>query len=75
MRHALAQVPTVIEVLPSDANFLLFRTDDPQRLCAALAAQGIRLRDRSNVIDGGVRLSIGTPEENDDLLRALKLHG
>ncbi|MGC5052388.1 histidinol-phosphate transaminase [Micromonospora sp. DT48] len=75
VREALAQLPTIVEVLPSDANFLLVRTEDPRRLCAALAAQGIRLRDRSGVIDGAVRLSIGTPEENDELLRALKLHG
>ncbi|MEV4714104.1 histidinol-phosphate transaminase [Micromonospora sp. NPDC049374] len=75
VRNALTQLSAVIEVFPSDANFLLLRTEEPQRLCAALAAQGIRLRDRSSVIDGGVRLSIGTPEENDDLLRALKLHG
>ncbi|MBQ1047634.1 histidinol-phosphate transaminase [Micromonospora sp. C51] len=73
VRNALAQLPAVIEVFPSDANFLLLRTEDPQRLCGTLAAQGIRLRDRSGVIDGGVRLSIGTPEENDELLRALKL--
>jgi histidinol-phosphate aminotransferase len=74
VRDALGQSPAVLEVFPSDANFLLFRTADPGRLCAALAGQGIKVRDRSSVVDGAVRLSIGTPAENDELLAALGKH-
>jgi histidinol-phosphate aminotransferase len=74
VREALSQLPAVIDVFPSDTNFLLLRTEDPGRLCVAMAEQGIKLRDRSRLIDGAVRVSIGTPSENDELLQALKLY-
>ncbi|MEU4743622.1 histidinol-phosphate transaminase [Actinosynnema sp. NPDC023658] len=74
VRAALSRLPVVRDVPASDANFLLLRTEDPRGLCAAMAAQGIKLRDRSSSIEGAVRVSIGTPSENDELLRAFELY-
>lgn len=64
-----------LEVLPSDANFLLFRVDEPGRVQARLARDhGVVVRDRSDLpgLDGGLRVSVGTPEENDRFLEGLE---
>lgn len=64
-----------LEVLPSDANFLLFRVDEPGRVQARLARDhGVIVRDRSDLpgLEGGLRVSVGTPEENDRFLQGLE---
>lgn len=69
--HApLTSLPTVLDVFPSDANFLLVRTTDARRVAAVMDEHGVRIRDRSGVVDNAVRISIGTPEENDRMLEA-----
>lgn len=63
-----------LRVLPSDANFLLFFVDHPARIQRELAeTHGIVVRDRSRLprLAGGLRVSVGRPEENDRFLEAL----
>lgn len=64
----------VQKVFPSDANFLLVKVDDPGTLYTFLMNQGIIVRDRSSVplCEGCLRITVGTPEENLSLIRALK---
>lgn len=71
---ALAGVPGVRKVWPSDANFILVESDDAKALVAAARAGGVSLRDFSWDPDlpGCVRITVGSPEQNDQLLRALK---
>lgn len=59
-----------VEVFPSGANFVFFRHPDPGGLVAALAAEGIVVRDFSSTpgCGGCLRVTIGTPEENDAFL-------
>ena len=61
-------------VYPSDANFLLVKVDAPNELYDFLAAKGIVVRNRSTVTlcEGCLRLTIGQPKENDDLIAAMK---
>lgn len=61
----------VISVFPSNANFVLLQTKDARAFMGLLQRFSIRVRDRSNDIQNAVRLSLGTPEENDVLLKAL----
>ena len=70
--EALAGVGGV-EVWPSAANFLLFRTDVAD-LFDRLLAKGVLIRDfsRSQGLDRCVRVSVGTREENDTFLSALR---
>jgi len=68
VRAELETSSAVVEVFESNANFILFRTLDAKLLCSMLAERGIKIQDRSNLVDGGVRLSIGTIKENDELL-------
>ncbi len=62
------------KVYPSDANFILVKMTDARRIYEYLSGRGIIVRDRSQVIlcDDCLRITIGTPEENNQLLEALK---
>ena len=77
LRTALESLPCIERVFPSDANFLLVRTKDPKGMYAHLLADGIIVRDRSTTPGCGpaLRLTVGTPEENDRLLQSLIAYG
>ena len=70
----LLSLPIVKKVYPSDANFILAEVTDATGLYDFLVNQGIIVRDRSKVTlcEGCLRISIGTPAENQTLLTALK---
>lgn len=61
-------------VYPSDANFLLVKMNEARKVYEFLSGKGIIVRDRSKVIlcDDCLRITIGTPEENQQLIIALK---
>lgn len=71
---ALAGLAKVKRVFPSDANFILVEIEDALAIYNALVEQGIIVRDRSKVTlcEGCLRITIGTPQENDTLVQALK---
>ena len=70
----LAQLPLVRKVYPSDANFLLVKVGDPRALYQYLLQDGIVVRDRSKVelCEGCLRITVGTEEENKELVKALR---
>jgi histidinol-phosphate aminotransferase len=76
-RERLAAAMTAlpgVEVLPSDANFLCFAAGvEPKRLWRGLLDRGVLVRDVSGypTLDRHLRVTVGTPEENDAFLRAL----
>jgi histidinol-phosphate aminotransferase len=63
--------------LPSHANFLLVRTPDAAQAHAQLLAGGVLVRrqDRLHGLQGCLRVTVGTPQENDAFLRAAGLAG
>ena len=63
-------------VYPSDANFVLVKMTDAKTIYRYLADKEIIVRDRSKVIhcDDCLRITIGTPEENKQLIEALKTY-
>jgi histidinol-phosphate aminotransferase len=64
-----------IDVCPSGANFLLFRVDgDAHDLWKRLLARDVLVRDFSSWprVEGCLRVTVGTPEENDAFLAALR---
>lgn len=69
----LAACPEVKEIHASDANFLLVRFENPAGIYDRLLAGGVIVRDRSRVpgCEGCLRITVGTPAENDRLLRLL----
>ena len=70
----LENIKVVEHVFPSDANFLLVRVDDAKSRYKQLIELGIVVRDRSGLpgCENCLRFTIGTPEENDALIEALK---
>jgi histidinol-phosphate aminotransferase len=63
----------VTRIYPSDANFLLIKTSDANRIYKYLVEQKIVVRNRTNIelCAGCLRITIGTTEENRTLLSAL----
>lgn len=70
---AFIQLPCTIQVFPSDANFFLARMTDAVRIYHYLVGKGIIVRNRNTVSLCGncLRITVGTPSENDALLDAL----
>ena len=71
---AIAELPICKAVYPSDANFFLARVTDANDIYRYLVDNGIIVRNRSRVelCDNCLRFTIGTPEENNALLGALR---
>ncbi len=74
MMQEVAALSFCEQVFPSAANFFLARVTDANTLYAALVEQGIIVRNRHRIMmcENCLRITIGTPEENDELLAALK---
>ena len=73
----LKEFPFIGKVFPSDANFLLIQTPDPKGLYTHLLSDGIIVRDRSTTRGCGpaLRLTVGTPEENEKIIQSLTAYG
>ena len=69
----LSGLPTILKVLPSQANFLLFCCAGATRICGQLLDRGVVIRDRSRLpgLENAIRVSVGTPAENDRFLKEL----
>jgi histidinol-phosphate aminotransferase len=63
----------VLDIYPSDANFILVKTTDARGIYNFLVEKGIIVRDRSKIelCEGCLRITVGTPDENDLLLQSL----
>jgi histidinol-phosphate aminotransferase len=68
---ALPKLAVVKTVWPSDTNYILMEVADSARVMAAGRAAGIIWRDRSKDVPNTVRITVGTPEENDQTLEVL----
>ncbi|MDD2962170.1 MAG: histidinol-phosphate transaminase [Muribaculaceae bacterium] len=73
----LKTLKCVKTIYPTDANFILVRVDDANRLYDYLCDSGIIIRNRNRVekCAGCVRITVGTEQENDELINAMKNYG
>jgi histidinol-phosphate aminotransferase len=70
---ALAATPGILKVWPSDANFLLVDCAKPDEVLARVRAAGLIIRDvRQPALPVSVRISVGTPAENNRVLESLQ---
>ena len=69
----LSQMPG-ITAYPSNANYILFRAEGAGEVWQQLYDRGILVRDfsRAPMLQDCLRVSIGSPEENDEFLAALR---
>lgn len=72
--NILKECRCVLRVYPSDANFLLVKVTDADRIYDALIREQIIVRNRNRVTGcaGCLRITIGTPEENNRMLTIMK---
>ena len=73
LKNELLNLATTEVVYPSDANFLLVKIKEARSVYEQLCDKGIIVRDRSKVVlcDDSLRITIGTPEENKQLIKEL----
>lgn len=71
--QSLERMSCVKRLYPSDANFLLVKVDDAKSMYNKLIDAEVIVRDRSGVrgCEDCLRITIGTPEENDRLLQIM----
>jgi histidinol-phosphate aminotransferase len=74
LAHALTALAITQKVYPSEANFILVKVTDAHGTYKRLMDMGIIVRDRSNVrlCDNCLRITVGSPQENERLLTALR---
>lgn len=74
LMSAFRLLPTCKKIYPTDANFFLARMTNAQRIYNYLIEKGIIVRNRSRVTlcDNCLRITIGTKNENTQLLAALR---
>jgi len=74
--QAFAQLPLCEQMYPSNANFFLAKVTDANRIYNYLVDKGIIVRNRNFVHLCGncLRVTIGTKEENTQLLSALRMY-
>lgn len=73
LQKNLENLPLVEKVFDSEANYLLFKCQDGQKVFKALWDQGIILRDQHKALglQNCIRITIGTVEENLKVVKAL----
>ena len=71
LHAALASKSSVQRIWPSVANFLLTDFALPEAALAAARAARLLIRDMRSVSPQSLRISVGTPEQNDRLVRSL----
>jgi histidinol-phosphate aminotransferase len=74
MIEQLEKIRIVQKIFRSDANFVLVRVENAKKTYLALIKKGIVVRNRSNVALCGecLRITVGTPAENEKLIKELK---
>ena len=74
LEEEISRFSFVKEVFPSDANFLLARVDDANLRYEQLLGKGVVVRNRTQqpLCENTIRFTVGTAQENEKLMNALK---
>lgn len=74
MIEELEQLSIVTHIYPTDANFVLVKVDDANLRYKQLVDKGIIVRNRNSVTlcENCLRITIGTAQDNKELLNALR---
>lgn len=72
---ALEEISFIEKIYASDANFILIKVDDATKRYNQLIANGIVIRNRTTqpLCENTLRLTVGTKEENEKLMKELSL--
>lgn len=72
LKDALIKLDIVKKIYPTDANFLLVEVDDANKTYQYLIEEKVIIRNRNTQVKNCIRITVGTPEENNTLIEALK---
>ncbi|RSC93147.1 histidinol-phosphate transaminase [Tenacibaculum singaporense] len=72
LEKQLQEIELIKKVYPSEANFLLIEVSDANEAYNQLVTQKIITRNRSNLVNNCLRITIGSETENKRLLKALQ---
>jgi len=68
----LSQLDYIEKIYPSESNFVLVLCRNADATYNYLRKRGIIIRNRTKQIESGLRITVGTPAENQLLISALK---
>ena len=68
----LKKLNLVKTIFPSDANFILIEVDNADSVYQELVNQNVIIRNRNSVIKNCLRITVGSPEENQKLIETLQ---
>jgi histidinol-phosphate aminotransferase len=71
LMRAIGEFEFVKKLWPSDANFFLIEVDDASRVMRRCGEHKVLLRYFGGDLESCIRVSVGSPDENDRLLHAL----
>ena len=72
LAEALLDVPQILKVYPSDANFILVKTANAQTFRETARRAGVLVRTFDDpLLTNCVRITVGRPQDNDRLLQAV----
>lgn len=70
--NEFTKISVIKKVFPTDANFILIKVSDADKLYNYLVSNKLIVRNRNSVISDCIRITVGTPKENEALIEALK---
>lgn len=72
LMQQLKTLSEVLEIYPTDANFVLVKVTDANGIYAKLADSGVIVRNRNSVTlcDNCLRITVGKKEENEELIES-----
>jgi histidinol-phosphate aminotransferase len=68
----LKKMSIIEKIFPSDSNFLLVKTKNADLIYTELIDKKIIVRNRNKIVPGCIRITVGTPDENNKLIRTLR---
>ncbi|WP_299381539.1 histidinol-phosphate transaminase [uncultured Lacinutrix sp.] len=72
LKEALSTLSIVKNIHPTDANFLLVEVENANKTYQYLIEEKVIIRNRNTQVENCIRITIGTSEENDRLIKVLK---
>lgn len=71
LEKQLLKIASIKKVYPSDANFILIETTNADKIYSDLVNKKIIIRNRNSLVRNCIRITVGSPAENEKLVNAL----
>ena len=72
LKEALSKLSIVKKIYPTDANFLLLEVENANETYQYLINEKVIIRNRNAQVENCIRITVGTKEENERLIKVLK---